>query len=117
MWLLDANVPKQLAGLLSELGVPAETAQARGWGALDNGTLVGVSVAAGFTCLLTRDRLFGESAGRALEQFPEFAIIVVTLPQARAPRFLKAFRSAWTDTPIVPRAGEILDWPTARKHP
>jgi hypothetical protein len=36
-------------------------------------------VDAGFQCLLTRDRLFGESASRALKLFPQFAVVVVKM--------------------------------------
>lgn len=40
MWLLDVNIPRQLKALLSELGIPSETATERGWGTLVNGDLV-----------------------------------------------------------------------------
>jgi hypothetical protein len=50
---------------------------------LSNGELVSAAVGAGFTCLLTRDQLFGESAARALKTFPSFAVVVVDLPQQR----------------------------------
>ena len=58
MWLLDVNMPSRLVLLLKQLGIDAETTQARGWGALNNSRLVEATVAAGFSCLLTRDRLF-----------------------------------------------------------
>jgi len=74
MWLLDANMDvhlvQRLGGrfqTLRELGVSCDTAANRGWKALSNGELVSAAVAAGFTCLLTRDQLFGESAARALK--------------------------------------------------
>ena len=69
MWLLDVNVPKQLAEVLRGYGVEVETADTRGWAGLVNGSLVEASVAAGFVCVLTRDRLFSESASRALKRF------------------------------------------------
>jgi hypothetical protein len=69
MWLLDVNLPRGLVATLGEFGVPAEHAGARGWDALTNGTLVEAAVNAGFLCVLTRDRLFGESASRALKVF------------------------------------------------
>jgi hypothetical protein len=62
MWLLDANMDVHLASLLAELGIASETAAAKGWKALSNGQLVAAAVSSGFDCLLTRDRLFGESA-------------------------------------------------------
>jgi hypothetical protein len=64
MWLLDANMDVHLASVLEELGIACETAAHRGWKALSNGQLVAAAVASGFDCLLTRDRLFGESASR-----------------------------------------------------
>jgi hypothetical protein len=57
-------MPVQLAALLKELGIEADTAVARGWNALSNGSLVSAAAEAKFTALLTRDRLFGESAHR-----------------------------------------------------
>jgi len=62
MWLLDANMPLQLVALLNELGVEADSAVARGWNALSNGGLASAAARAKFTALLTRDRLFGETA-------------------------------------------------------
>ena len=59
-------MPRQLKGLLAELGIPTETANARGWGTLDNGELLEAAAVSGFNCLLTRDRLFGESVARSL---------------------------------------------------
>ena len=67
MWLLDANMDVHLVQTLNELGVSCDTAANRGWKALSIGELVSAAVAAGFTCLLTRDQLFGESAARALK--------------------------------------------------
>jgi hypothetical protein len=111
MWLLDVNMPRQLKGLLAELGFRADSASARGWGTLTNGDLLQEAAAAGFTCLLTRDQLFGESAARTLKLYPAFSIVLVVLPQVRAPRFLDAFRAAWGKQPIVPSPGQVLLWP------
>jgi len=66
MWLLDVNMPRQLKGLLAELGITAETANAQGWGTLVNGELLEAAASSGFECLLTRDRLFGQSASNHL---------------------------------------------------
>jgi hypothetical protein len=71
MWLLDANMDVHLVQTLNELGVACDTAANRGWKAFSNGELVAAAVSAGFTCLLTRDQLFGESAARALKTFPQ----------------------------------------------
>jgi hypothetical protein len=111
MWLLDANMPVQLVALLEELGIEADSAVARGWNALSNGALVSAAVAAKFTALLTRDRLFGESAAQALKVRPEFGIVRVTLPQLRASQFLAAFRAAWQTSRIIPVPGRMIDWP------
>ena len=72
MWLLDANIDVHLASLLKSFQIECDTAANRGWKALSNGHLVKAAVDAGFDCLLTRDRLFGESASRALRLFPTF---------------------------------------------
>jgi hypothetical protein len=95
MWLLDANMPLQLVALLRELGIEADTAVARGWNTLSNGSLVRAAVEAKFITLLTRDRLFGKSAAQALKVHSEFCVVRVTLPQLRASQFLAAFRVAW----------------------
>jgi hypothetical protein len=78
MWLLDADVDVHLIRTLHVFGVSCDTAGNRGWKALSNGELVSAAVAAGFTCLLTRDQLFGESAARALKAFPSFAVVLWT---------------------------------------
>jgi predicted nuclease of predicted toxin-antitoxin system len=111
MWLLDVNMPKQLMVLLESQGIKTDTAAARGWGNLNNGALLEAAAAAGFRSILTRDRLFGESASRALRRFPEFSIVLITLPQLRAQRFLEAFQAAWSLAPIVPAPGELSVWP------
>jgi hypothetical protein len=81
MWLLDANMNVHLVSVPTSLGLSCDTAGNRGWRALSNGDLVKVAVDAGFLCMLTRDRLFGESASRALKLFPRFAVVVVNIPQ------------------------------------
>ena len=81
MWLLDANMDVHLVSVLKDFGVACDTAANRGWKSLKNGDLVAAAVADGFLCLLTRDQLFGESASRALKAFPEFAVVVVDVPQ------------------------------------
>lgn len=91
MWLLDANMDVHLVQTLTELGVSCDTAANRGWKALSNGELVSAAVAGGFTCLLTRDQLFGESAGRALKTFSTFAVVVVDLPQQRWQAYREQF--------------------------
>jgi hypothetical protein len=48
---------------------------------------------------------------RALKCFPEFCVVLVTIPQFRGPEFLEHFRSAWIRGPILPVAGQLLRWP------
>jgi len=89
MWLPDANIDIHLS----------------------NGQLVGAAVATGFSCLLTRDRLFGESASRALRSHPDFAVVLVSLPQKKWPIYLEEFQRAWARIPITPLPGELIEWP------
>lgn len=111
MWLLDANIPLQLISLLATLGVEADSAIKLGWGRLSNGALLEAAVTANFSALLTRDRLFAESAARALSEHPEFCIVRVRLRQARAGDNLAAFQSAWEQAPITPLPGQAIQWP------
>ena len=111
MWLLDANLPVQLVALLRELGVEADSAVARGWNTLSNGSLVRAAAGEKFTVLLTRDRLFGESAAQAIKVHPGFGIVRITLPQLRASQFLAAFRAEWRVAQIIPVPGRMIEWP------
>ena len=112
MWLLDANMPVQLVELLQDLAIEADTAAARGWNTLSNGSLVNAAAKAKFTVLLTRDRLFGEAAATALRTHKSFCVVLVTLPQLRAAAFLQAFRAAWYEAPITPTPGRMIEWPS-----
>ena len=111
MWLLDANLDIHLNELLRAFGVECDTAENRGWKALRNGDLVAAAVAAGFDTLLTRDLLFAESASRAWRLFPEFSVVVVTLPQLPSRPYLEAFASLWAISPIRPQPGRLVVWP------
>lgn len=113
MWLLDANMDVHLAPLLKELGMECDTASARGWQKLINGELVKIAVESGFTCLLTHDRLFGETAARALKSNRNFSVVVIHLPQKPWKLYQEDFRSAWIINPIKTIPGKILHWPTA----
>ncbi|TMA60359.1 MAG: hypothetical protein E6J75_01365 [Deltaproteobacteria bacterium] len=92
MWLLDVNLPTGLLALLRSYSITCDTTANRGWRDLTNGLLAETAFAAGFH-VMTPDRLFGESASRALRGLPEFAVVVVTLPQARAATYLSEFRA------------------------
>jgi hypothetical protein len=111
MWLLDANMDIHLVAVLTEMGVTCEAATRRGWAALDNGALVSASAEAGFTCLLTQDQLFAESASRALHAFPNFAVVVVHLPQRPWQQYVQDFRAAWNRGPVRPLPGQVVHWP------
>jgi hypothetical protein len=111
MWLLDANMDVHLLGLLRELGVECAAATRCGWASLENGALVAAAASAGFTCLLTQDRLFGESAAESLRAFPDFAVVVVQLPQRPWREYLGEFRKAWDAAPIRPAPGLVAYWP------
>ena len=97
--------------MLVEFGIGCDTAANRGWKALSNGDLVATAAAAGFHCLLTRDQLFGESASHALKSFPQFAVVVVDLPQQRWPEYRERFLAAWAASPLQPVAGSLIHWP------
>lgn len=111
MWLLDANLDVRICQLLGEFGIASQTAESHGWKHLLNGQLVSAAVAAGFTCMLTRDQLFAESASRALRQFPQFAVVLIQLKQRRRSQYLEQFREAWVREPILPIPGKTVDWP------
>src|ERR1700690_485740 len=110
MWLLDANIDVHLEQTLHQLGVSCDTAAKRDWKALSNGDLVSAAVAAGFTCLLTRDQLFGESAARALKAFSTFSVVLVDLPQRPWRAYQEQFLAAWSANPIEPVAGALVHW-------
>jgi predicted nuclease of predicted toxin-antitoxin system len=111
MWLLDVNMPKKVAGLLDEFGIDAQTAESRGWNDLTNGELVEAAAHAGFSAVLTRDRLFSESAARSLGRFPHLGVVLVRIPQLRGAQFLGEFRRAWKQNPIRTVPGALVLWP------
>jgi predicted nuclease of predicted toxin-antitoxin system len=111
MWLLDANMDVHLVSVLKDFGIASDTASNRGWKALSNGELVTAAVAAGFACLLTRDQLFGQSAARALKSFPQFAVVVVRIPQQPWNQYRDRFVSLWMERAIEPIPGQLIRWP------
>jgi uncharacterized protein DUF5615 len=113
MWLLDANLPVAPVPALAELGRTAHTARSRGWDALSNGALVAAATDAGFSALLTRDRLFPESAAQALKRYPVIGIAVIVLPQLRSQQFIDAFRTSWIKQPIEIVPAEVIEWPSS----
>lgn len=111
MWLLDANMDVHLVELLAEFQIRCDTAGARGWRMLSNGDLVKAAAAAGFECLLTRDRLFGEAASRALRLYPHFAVVVVNVRQQPWPTYREEFLRLWRQRPVEPVPGKLVPWP------
>jgi len=111
MWLLDANLDIHLVELRRRFGVDCDTAENRGWKAPANGNLVSVAFQSDFDVLLTRDRLFAESASRAWRSFPALAVVIVNIPQQRSSNYLEAFGAAWAESPIRPEPGKIVIWP------
>ncbi len=111
MWLLDANMDVHLVSVLTGFQISCDTCRQRGWKGLSNGELVRTAVAAGFKCLLTRDRLFGEAASQALRQFPEFAVVVVNVSQRPWPQYREEFLAQWRERPIEPIAGKLIHSP------
>ena len=111
MWLLDANMDVHLVSVLKDFGILCDTAGNRGWKSLKNGDLVTAAAADGFVCLLTRDQLFGESASRALRAFPQFAVVVVSVPQQAWNQYRERFVTLWIQQPIAPEPGRLINWP------
>jgi predicted nuclease of predicted toxin-antitoxin system len=112
VWLLDANLDIRVCGILAEFGIESQTAEARGWKTLSNGHLVAAAVNGEFSCLLTRDQLFAQSAAKTLKGFPDFSIVVVRLKQQKWPAYGKTFRLALQQQIISPVPGRAVLWPT-----
>lgn len=111
MWLLDVNLPNGLLRLLQTAGVACDSTVRRGWREPTNGQLASAAFASGFRVILTRDREFGASASDTLSQLPEFAVVVVTIPQAREAAYLQAFETKWRERRITPVPGTVIEWP------
>ena len=99
MWLLDHNLSKQLAGSLKSLGIECDTAAHRGWNNLGNGELLSAASRADFTCILTRDVLFAESASKAMDRL-------------RGHEYATQFLKDWSRSPIIPEPYGMIRWPS-----
>ena len=108
MWLLDVNMPVKLVSFLKAHGIDADTTHNRGWDSLSNGVLVETATSSGFIALLTRDRLFAESASRALKRFPRFSVVVVILPQASINSYIESFEREWALEAVSPQPGREI---------
>jgi predicted nuclease of predicted toxin-antitoxin system len=80
-WLLDVNVNRKLIPLLKSSGVEAHSAIDLGWRLLTNGNLIETAVANGFNVMLTNDVRIEHSAEKSLLKYPDFALVLLRLPQ------------------------------------
>lgn len=69
------------------------------------------AAATAVSCILTRDRLFAQSAKKSLHIHQTISVVVWTFPQLRAAVFLEAFRQAWSAARIQPVEGQVQLWP------
>ena len=116
MWLLDHNIPHGLAVFLKSQGINCDTAQNRNWEKLRNGELVSSAWHAKFTCVVTKDTLFVQSAEKVIKTLPEMAIVLLTIPQCRGEEYLKRFTEHWKNVPIFPEKGKMLHWPYLKSN-
>jgi predicted nuclease of predicted toxin-antitoxin system len=113
MWLLDVNLPNGLRSVLLDLGFESHTTVHQGWRNLGNGELSKAAVTAGFRVILTRDRLFGESAAKALQMYPQLCVVILKIPQSKAESYLASFKNHWEKNPILIVSGTVIEWPSA----
>ena len=106
-------LPTALPGVLRSRGIDCDTAASRGWRDLTNGLLPEAAFRAGFRVILTRDRGFGESAARALRLLPELAVVVLTVPQARAAAFVAEVEARWQTRAIEPVGAVLSSGPSS----
>ncbi len=111
MWLLDHNIPHELAIFLKSQGIDCSTAKEKNWETLRNGELVSSAWRSSFTCIVTKDALFVQSAQKTMVSFPKMAIVFLTIPQCRGKEYLKRFTEHWEMAPISPQAGAMIRWP------
>ena len=111
MWLLDHNVPKRLLNILQFLSIPCDSAYNRGWSELGNGELVKKAIDSGFSCILTKDKLFSKSAEETLKHNPKLAVVLLTIRQSSGKQFSNEFLIEWEKMPIKPLPGQVLSWP------
>jgi predicted nuclease of predicted toxin-antitoxin system len=111
MWLLDVNLPNGLRSVLLDLGIESHTTVHQGWRNLGNGALSKAAVTAGFRVILTRDKLFGESAAKALQLYPQLCVVILKIPQSKAESYLASFKTHWQRDPMRIIPGQIIEWP------
>jgi predicted nuclease of predicted toxin-antitoxin system len=111
MWLLDVNLPNGLRSVLLEFGIESQSTVYRGWRDLGNGALAKAAIDNGFQAILTRDKLFGESAAKALNTYPQLSVVILRIPQSKADAYLTSFRQNWQKNPIFLVPGQVVEWP------
>ena len=57
----------------------------------------------------------GNRGWKALTSWPQFAIVIVDLPQQRWQQYRERFIAAWADSPIQPVPGGVIHWPHRRQ--
>ncbi len=92
MWLLDFNLPNGLRTVLQKFRIKSHTTVHQGWRNLGNGALSQAAISAGFRVILTRDKLFGESAAKALQMYPQLCVVILKIPQSKAESSLASFK-------------------------
>ena len=70
-----------------------------------------MAVNRGFGVMLTNDVRILDSAGKNLLKYPQFALVLLRLPQVPSESYLKLFKEAWESNPILPLAGKTISWP------
>lgn len=109
--LVDVNLPPGVARLLNKAGVSATPAVREGWGTLANGNLIRAAVAKDYQGIITRDTTLHIDADYVLRTHPDFAVVIVRLPQVRGAEYLAAFAKALQHSPLRPETGKVLEWP------
>jgi len=111
MWLLDENISHKIKPFLIGLGFPCETVHERQWAGIRNGDLLSMAATHGFTCILTQDVKFIDSAAKAIESHPQMAVVLIRLKQQRGRKYRDTFEYHFNERPIVPTPGKLVEWP------
>lgn len=111
MLLLDENLPLKIKDILEQNGYKCETVFTLGWSGLKNGQLVSKAIEKGYSAILTKDKLFAESAAKSLSKFPNFAVIRITLLQKTLKEYLNNFSLLLKEKPLELILGTLTEWP------
>lgn len=107
--LLDENLPEALIVPLRALGHTVDSVGSLKLKGLDNGRLYR-EIAGRYDLFFTKDRQFASQV-RLLSTPLPVKVVLTTIPQQPATRFVTAFMQAFTQTDwaVMPQVG---DWPT-----